>query len=422
MKQSVSLFKIFFVCLMFFLSVCSCVPKRTIWFATITPSEDAIVAAMAHDDSYPYRKNVDLANLPQFEAPKSLRPCCVFGMDVQVSLKSIPIPLYRLINVTSGNRLGPHVYDAGVIGVGTDRNVDTNEKNGIIYTCRGGFIDIAHVRDYSDLTICLFYEFFRNMNHYFDIELHGEMGPRIIEVEPVEIQDGGKSEKARVAVLMAAWTAYQLSLWHEIAQWHGYNEVPGFSEEASAYSLEDAYSNILGINIACGLIYSGLVFNDNQYARNFDVWSQEALGWLGYVSRKEARLCMKKVDSLWWDSTARVPEKFLVLKRNYNMSCQQSPLLVSSINSLKNDIDLPCNTGVKSEILSIKEEIYGSPISDWVHIKVYVSEKYRQSFPEGVAFLTDPDAITPDEFQAIADRDRETDKQLLRRLKGEEKN
>lgn len=144
---------------------------------------------------------------------------------------------------------------------------------------------------------------------------------------------------------MASWTAYQLSLWHEIAQWHGYSEFSMFSEEPSAYSVEDAYSNLLGISIANGLIYSALVFNDNQYARNFDTWFQATLKTLGAVSEKESRRYMRHVDGFWWDSTKRLPEKFIVLKRNYNMGHVQTPFLVPDSIKATFDIPAPCPAG-----------------------------------------------------------------------------
>lgn len=397
-----------------FLFLISCAQTRPMWNATIVPTDGAVKAALSQDPTYPYRRDIDPEVLPQFNPPERLRPCCVFGMDVKVSMVKIPIPIYQLVNVTEVDKIGPHTYDAGFFGgQGTDKSVGTNEKNGLVYTCRGGFIDTAHVRDYSDMTIFLFFEFFRNMGNHFDIELKGELGPRVITVDPVEIQ-GGKLERVRVASLMAAWTAYQLSLWHEIAQWHGYSEFSMFSEQPSAYSLEDAYSNMVGINLACGLIYSSLLFTDNQYARNFDIWLQRTLMWLGAVPESECRQYMNAVDQLWWDSNERLPEKFIVLKRNYNMATVQTPNLVSEAAAVSQPAGVSCTDGVKPERITVRDRIYDRPISDWVHIAFSVGEKYRPSFSSEAAFRTGAGIITPAEFQAIADMDRKTDEKLLK--------
>ena len=72
-------------------------------------------------------------------------------------------------------------------------------------------------------------------------------------------------------------------------------------------------------------------------------------------------------------------------------------------------------------ILSIKDTVYGKPISNWVHIKVHVSREFRPTFPEGAAFLSAEDAIMPAEFQAIADHDREADEKALNQLKSSSK-
>lgn len=402
----------------------SCATKRPMWAVTITPTPEAVEAAMDQDPYFPYRGDINPINLPQFEPPTRLRPCCVFGMDVKVDLANIPVPLYRVINIVDKKKLGPHTYDSGFFGgYGTDRKAGSNENNGIIYTCRGGFIDTAHVRDYSDLTVFLFFEFFKNLGPSFDIELKGELGPRVIAVDPVAIK-GDKFERARISTILASWTAYQLSLWHEIAQWHGYREFAIFSEAPSAYSVEDAYSNLLGISIANGLIYSALVFNDNQYARNFDTWIKATLLSLGAVSKKESRLYMQRVDGHWWDSTQRLPEKFIVLKRNYEMSPVQTPFLATGfVEPGKGEI-APCSSDAIPKKLMIDDKLYGADISDKVHIRLFVDKVYRESFVPGTAFNTWPDAITPAEFQTIADADKKADTISLQkrdRLNGEKK-
>ena len=399
------------MCLVFLFP--GCATKRPMWAVTVNPKPPAVLAALEQDPYYPYRGDIDPVQLPQFNPPMRLRPCCVLGMDVKVSVKTIPIPLYHIVNIVDPETLGPHTYDAGFFGgYGTDKNVGTNENNGIVYTCRGGFVDTAHVRDYSDLTLFLFFHFFRHLDTSFDIDLRGELGPKVILVDFVEVK-GGRFERARVALRLASWTAYQLSLWHEIAQWHGYREFSLFSEEPSAYSLEDAYSNLVGISIANALVYSSLVFNDNQYGRNFDTWCKATLETLGAVSREESRMYMAEVDGLWWDSKQRLPEKFFVLKRNYTMDAFQVPSLISRPFFKKTDTPCPCPVDEIPLRIGVHDTLYGEPISNWVHISLFVDEIYKPSFAVGTAFNTHTDAITPDEFRAIAQADERFDVQSL---------
>ena len=49
------------------------------------------------------------------------------------------------VGLFTPERLGRHVYDAGFLGRGAGQEVVALERNGLIYTCRGGFIDTAHV-------------------------------------------------------------------------------------------------------------------------------------------------------------------------------------------------------------------------------------------------------------------------------------
>ena len=43
--------------------------------------------------------------------------------------------------------------------------------------------------------------------------------------------------------------------------------IPLFPEEASAFSLEDLYSNLLGIKLAGSLMYQGAVVSEASYKR-----------------------------------------------------------------------------------------------------------------------------------------------------------
>ncbi|MEL6865514.1 MAG: DUF4056 domain-containing protein, partial [Bacteroidota bacterium] len=72
--------------------------------------------------------------------PRIIRPCCSFGSEMRMA----GIPLKRLTSITSLDNIGPHQY----LG-------SREEQNGIIYTTRGGFIDLGHLRDQADWTAYL---------------------------------------------------------------------------------------------------------------------------------------------------------------------------------------------------------------------------------------------------------------------------
>ena len=61
----------------------------------------------------------------------------------------MPVPGYEVQNVLDISELGTHQYNKGTVSLqprGGER-ILSDEASGILYTCRGGFIDIAHVRD-----------------------------------------------------------------------------------------------------------------------------------------------------------------------------------------------------------------------------------------------------------------------------------
>ncbi len=92
----------------------------------------------------------------ELSPPESLRPCCAFGYDLHVRAVGIPIPVYQIGNVLTLDSLGKHHYNDSALGAVKNLLGLSEEQNGLIYTRRGGFIDIAHVRDTADYTFYLF--------------------------------------------------------------------------------------------------------------------------------------------------------------------------------------------------------------------------------------------------------------------------
>jgi len=54
----------------------------------------------------------EIVDLPE---PRRLRPCCVFGTDIGVQIRSIPMPGYEIQNVLGIDDLGTHQYNKGAI-------------------------------------------------------------------------------------------------------------------------------------------------------------------------------------------------------------------------------------------------------------------------------------------------------------------
>lgn len=113
----------------------------------------------------------------------------------------------------------------------------SSEQDGLLYTTRGGFIDIAHVRDTADMTLYLFSHIWPQLGQAQTIELSQELAKRQITLFAfTPPQD--EAERFTLAAYLSSYLAFQVAAWHEIAQWYGFESVPGFSEGISAFSPE----------------------------------------------------------------------------------------------------------------------------------------------------------------------------------------
>ena len=119
------------------------------------PDED--VAAALGDTSHQNDSELSAEDIPVIAYPGSLRPCCAFGLDLRVKLDAVPLPGVEIGNVLGPDGVGPHRYNNGFLSleVADPRGFVDEESNGLVYTCRGGFVDLAHVRDNADNTLGL---------------------------------------------------------------------------------------------------------------------------------------------------------------------------------------------------------------------------------------------------------------------------
>ncbi len=187
-------------------------------------------------------------------APHHTRPCCAFGMDLGVDVAGVALPVYRVGNLLSPTAIGRHEYDNGMVTFSAGPRPVATESNGLVYTCRGGWVDTAHVRDNADLTLFLTLHFARHLVTGGQFDIPGDGAQRRIFVAPIRGEVIARHGTLAIAIALAEWTASQLSTRHELATWWGWESTPGFSERLSAFSLEDLYSNALGIRVGAGVV------------------------------------------------------------------------------------------------------------------------------------------------------------------------
>lgn len=252
-----------------------------------------------------YAKAPVYANEKQNIKPQRvIRTCCSFGSEVQF----FAIPGLKLTEITSLDNIGPHHY----LG-------DSREGNGIIYTLRGGFIDMGHLRDQIDWMAYLYNQMQQSRSiGNLSLELGYEGGGKIliVNLEP---------ELTNTDIIhLAGKIAYDLSVWHEIATWFGASTIPFIPERYSSFSVEDAYSNLLGVTIGVKAIESELPFEEAVTK----LIAQTLTDLNAVTSESETFMAMEAVRNIWWTRNKRLPSGKILLRRQLNVYPCLSPWLV----------------------------------------------------------------------------------------------
>jgi hypothetical protein len=239
----------------------------------------------------PKLSNDDLETSP----PKIIRTCCSFGHEV----KMFALSFIKFTQITSFDQLGSHQY----LG-------NKAEMNGIIYTQYGGFVDIAHVRDVADWTAFVYNLIKRTQNEknpHLEIKLAKEGGTKKLLLKiPQEFTDED-------AIILAGKIAYDVSVWHEIATWYGNSFIPFISEGYSAFSVEDAYSNLFGAHVGMEAIRSELPYNEAVTA----ILNKKLSELIPVENIDETAAAMNAVKDIWWTDKAYMPSGKVLLKREF---------------------------------------------------------------------------------------------------------
>ena len=331
--------------------------------------------------------------------PEGLRPCCAFGYDLKTRLAGIPVPGYRINNVIDAGNTGQHSYNDSHWGAVLALTGLDPEHNGIIYTRLGGFIDTAHIRDSADMTFWIFSQLYPGLGKAFTISPgEDELAKREIVFSAFHPPDDPATAYT-LAVWMSARIAFEIAAWHEIAQWYGFESVPGFSEGISAFSPEDLYSNLVGVRLAATLLLTGHGYSKRGFNTAMSTLLPEALQRLEAESPEGTRFHFDMLDGVWWNSRRAVPEKFLVLKRNYLTGNDRIPTPVPGQPEASLALTLPV--------------VYaGESLAALGELRLFTGQSMQQ-LPVSKCYYHWPD------FQALASAAQLSDRQQLLRLKAE---
>lgn len=376
------------------------------WHLARTPSAATVAAAL---DESVEGENVGggtlTAQVPAVPEPVRVRPCCAFGADLRARVGLVPVPLLEIGNVVGPEAIGPHKFDGGLLALrpGQDPSAsrDPGERNGLVYTCRGGFIDIAHVRDYADLTIFLAAQVHRGLRDGATVQLRAKGGARRIVIHPVPAATIDAVGARGLAIATGQWLAVRLAIWHEIATWYGWSAFALFPETASAFSPEDVYSDIVGTRIAGGIMAAQGADTDTLYEANMNVWMERVLAQLGGQPAAVGRAAMFAVDGQWWDSSRRLPDKQLTVRRNLDIGPFVSPWLVSDAGigpSTQALLDEHCGADVRPAVLRNPDDYRGVPLREVATLEIEVDAAL---VGRGLPLPRASAHITQDDFPAI---------------------
>ena len=404
------------------LSGCSTSIKE--WGYYAEPSKESVREALQKGGGSGEIWSLKLRDGSSIELPKSVRPCCAFGNDQKVKVGSVQVPFYEQANTLDLDGLGVHAFDSGILTYQQNKLTGRPEfeHNGLIYTRRGGFIDIAHVRDTADLTIALFFKIFPELGNDHVIELSPELGFRTIVFQKVDVSHLTSRRRWLLAANLSARLAYQLAEAHEIAQWHGYRSFVPWSEELSAYSPEDVYSNMLGARLAKALIIRNIAQNRTMFNQNMTLWIKAAMKELEPVEKHQTQALLDAVDGSWWKSDVAMPGKFMVLKRNYALGTTQHPFLVSAqqaglLSKRWAEVKSLYEKPVTPLELTLPDSLYGFELDQIAQVRLYVDKQYQASFQHIPEYLWKDNPIIPVNFSVIAGYDKVEDDKALSQLK-----
>jgi hypothetical protein len=236
-------------------------------------------------------------------ALKLFLPTAVLSCAIFLSGCGVPQPGVRLGSYATAT-LGTHFLDADNLGR-HHYGGSCFEKNGIVYTCKGGHVDITHARIAADNVRYLQNKAKRallKMDRQFKFKLKVEPSTYYVTLEyPPTWKNLPKKEKSRIAdevsIELGAYCVYVMTTWHEVLTWFGFKSMAFIPEQPSAFSWEDVYSNVFGIKIGT------LALRDktNGYNKAVTIAFQKELKGLGIQPKSTARKASEKMRGTWYE-------------------------------------------------------------------------------------------------------------------------
>lgn len=220
------------------------------------------------------------------------------------------------------NELGNHYYNSGIY----------NEKVGMLYTCKAGFIDVGHMRESADRTRYVYLLAKKNLTKQkgtFKFKLVDPAIYRVTVKYPYDwenIKDDHIIED--VSLHLAQYIGHRSTIWHEIITWFHFKTAGIFSENISSFSWEDPYSDLLGTYVAAEALRDKRYKYDKAVAIAID----ERIRVLDPQPWKTAERAKKMITGKWFEGEFYFFVK--MQKRNFDVGIDDgfvTPWLVPGI-------------------------------------------------------------------------------------------
>lgn len=177
------------------------------------------------------------------------------------------------------------------------------EYNGIVYTCQGGHIDIAHVRQGADAAAyvahaCL--QAIERGDRHLSLDL-SQPAQFILTFEPPrDWHRRSYAERSRtareVAIVLGSYVSFVELTWHEILTWFGYRNILFYPEFPSAFSWEDSFSNLLGAHLGAVALRD----TKHEFDRAMTLALRRELETLEIQSKETAARASERVRGHWY--------------------------------------------------------------------------------------------------------------------------
>ena len=250
-------------------------------------------------------------------------------MDRRQFLKSGLLGLGGLLGLTGCQNTGPKLRQGSYFGSITGinhlglkdlGNYNSGEKNGLVYTCDAGAIDMAHLREAADRTKCA-------VSSSLDALIKDKKEFSFRSVDPALyhvkinypdnwkiLEEGKKKEISKdMAITMGQYFAHQTLIWHEIITWYGHSSKGLFSEHISSFSWEDTYSDVLGTHLAAKALRES---DFDNFDSTMDKLTEQKLIRLNIQSPDVGRKATRKITGKWYSVVGPLVE---MKKRNFDV-------------------------------------------------------------------------------------------------------